>query len=195
MNYGHYDSLTQTFWSKFCICAYISKESGLKDHSLHSWEQCALLTMHLWWAATFWLSDTSSWPHSLSRSLLQKAHLGSHAAAPFLCPDMTKGFFCLSKFLKKCKEHHKYVEVSDNFTLNYTLLEDPSKWILSQLWKQVFIWGSLLYHHNSFEIHWYSLHTSSLSPALEQDAIRFLMYTVCQVHPVFGNIYIYTSYD
>lgn len=60
--------------------------------------------MHLWWAATFWLSDTSSCPHSLSRLVLQKAHLSSRAAAPFFCPDMTKAFFFLNlKFLMKMK--------------------------------------------------------------------------------------------
>lgn len=61
--------------------------------------------MHLWWAATFWLSDTSSCPHSLSRLVLQKAHLSSRAAAPFFCPDMTKAFFFFLnlKFLMKMK--------------------------------------------------------------------------------------------
>lgn len=46
-------------------------------------------TMHLWWAATLWFSDTSNCPHSLSRLVLQKAHFRRRAEAPFLCPDMT----------------------------------------------------------------------------------------------------------
>lgn len=73
--------------------------------------------MHLWWAATFWLSDISSCPHSLSRLVLQKAHLGSRAAAaaPFLCPDMAKGFFVCESNLEK--EKKKKVKKQDKFHL------------------------------------------------------------------------------
>lgn len=46
-------------------------------------------TMHLWWAATLWFSDTSNCPHSLSWLVLQKAHFRRRTEAPFLCPDMT----------------------------------------------------------------------------------------------------------
>lgn len=68
--------------------------------------------MHLWWAATFWLSDTSSCPHSLSRLVLQKAHLSSRAAAPFFCPDMTKAFFFFfkSEVSNENEKHHKYIK-------------------------------------------------------------------------------------
>lgn len=69
-------------------------------------EQHGLLTMHLWWAATFWLSDTSSWPQSLSRLVLQKAHLRKRAPAPFLCPDMTKGFSGCLEIDSKIQNHH-----------------------------------------------------------------------------------------
>lgn len=77
-------------------------------------ESSAPLTMHLWWAATFWLSDSSSCPHSLSRLVLQKEHLRSRAAAPLFCPDMTKGLFSLwwAKSLmekKQCKQQDSFI--------------------------------------------------------------------------------------
>lgn len=81
--------------------------------------------MHLWWAATFWLSDTSSCPHSLSRLVLQKAHLGRRAAAPLLCPDIAQGFFFLSSprarepnLKKQITPHTWKSEQQDNYVLN-----------------------------------------------------------------------------
>lgn len=43
------------------------------------------LTIHLWCAATFWFSDSSSCPHSLSLLDLQKPHLRC-LPDPFFCP-------------------------------------------------------------------------------------------------------------
>lgn len=43
-----------------------------------------VLTMHLWCAATFWFSDISNCPHSLSLFDLQKPHLRC-LVGPFFC--------------------------------------------------------------------------------------------------------------
>lgn len=43
-----------------------------------------ILTMHLWCAATFWFSDISNCPHSLSLFDLQKPHLRC-LVGPFFC--------------------------------------------------------------------------------------------------------------
>jgi hypothetical protein len=44
----------------------------------------SILTMHLWCAATFWFSDISNCPHSLSLFDLQKPHLRC-LVDPFFC--------------------------------------------------------------------------------------------------------------
>lgn len=128
--HGHITIKAQGFWlhvKYVALCPVKTPPGGDRNRR----EQRGLLTMHLWWAATFWLSDTSSWPHSLSRLVLQKAHLGRRAPAPFLCADMTKGFSgCLEIDLKKTdhqncagtsKSKHKTLQHCCILTLRQTL--------------------------------------------------------------------------
>lgn len=63
------------------------------------WASFETLTMHLWCAATFWFSDSSNCPHSLSLLDRQKPHLRC-LPGPFFCPTEP------DMMLKYIEEHY-----------------------------------------------------------------------------------------